>query len=724
MRFINKDILLWSIPRLVLLLFVALQIYDPAFVRMLRLKTFDVYQQISPRLDADYPVYVIDIDEKSLAEVGQWPWPRTIMAELVEKTFEQQAAGLAFDIVFAEPDGLSPENVKHLWNLDEETKNSLSRVPPHDLTFSRTVSQYPVVAGQVFTFYSEGKGENEDSLGIMPKSLIESSTEVPLSNYIKKATGAVRNLPGIEYKSPGLGHFTIGFDVDSVARYVPMLIQYEEEIFPSLSLELLRLSMGIEDIKAEVDDTGVKNLTVGDYTFPTNNHANYWVHFRHHNRDRYVSAVDVLNGNLPEGTLAGKIAIIGTSAMGLFDLRSSPLDAILPGVDVHMQVLETILDGDFLHRPEWLKTAEILFVLLVGLLMMLLMEKQSAIKSFIFATFVISGTLGSCIWIFIEYGYLLDVGLPIIALSLVFTTHNFVKYAKEEAAKKEIRNAFGHYLSSDMVNILTENTDSLILGGTEKEVTLMFSDIRSFTTISEGLGAEELTTFINEYLTPMTDSIMKYKGTIDKYMGDAIMAFWNAPLTVEDHTYKACASALEQMQTLKELNAGWKERGLPPIRIGIGINTGMACVGNMGSTQRFDYTVLGDSVNLAARLESSSKMYGMDIVVSQYVKDIIGSKGIFLPLDLVTVKGKTEPVATYALLELENATDEMKLNTAIMEEFMTLYRAQQWVKAKKKLSELPDEYKVLKNLYEERIANYRKNPPAKNWDGSYVATSK
>jgi adenylate cyclase len=360
----------------------------------------------------------------------------------------------------------------------------------------------------------------------------------------------------------------------------------------------------------------------------------------------------------------------------------------------------------------------------MGFFMMLFMEKQSAVKSFVFAIFVLTGTLGGCVWVFIEYGLLIDVGLPLIALGVVFTMHNFVKYAKEEAAKKEIRNAFGHYLSSDMVNILTENTDSLILGGTEKELTILFSDIRSFTTISEGLGPDELTTFINEYLTPMTDSIMNHEGTIDKYMGDAIMAFWNAPLDIKDHTYQCCSSALEQMKMLEELNVGWAQKGLPPIKIGIGINTGLACVGNMGSTQRFDYTVLGDSINLAARLESSSKMYGVDIVVSQYVKDVIGSRGVFMPIDLVIVKGKTEPVATYALLGLEEATDEAKANATIMEDFMELYKARQWLKAKKKLAELPQEHEVLKKLYEDRMASYRKSPPPKNWDGSYVATSK
>jgi adenylate cyclase len=698
--------------------------YDPAFVRMIRLKTFDIYQQISPRLDADYPVYVIDVDEKSLAQVGQWPWPRTIIAELVEKTFEQQAAGMAFDIVFAEPDGLSPENVKQLWNLDDATKDALSRVTPHDITLSRTIQNYPVVAGQVFTFLSEDMGEKEDALEIMPKSPIESTTEHPISDHVQTATGAVRNLAGIEYKAPGLGHFTFVSDVDSIARRVPMIVQYENEIFPSLSLELLRVAMGLEGLTVDVGERGIQQVNVGDYSFPTDSKGNYWVHFRHHNRDRYVSAVDVLNGSLPEGTLAGKLVIVGTSAMGLFDLRSSPLDPILPGVDVHMQVVETILDQDFLYRPEWSKNAEILFVLLIGFLMMMLMEKQTAVKSFVLAAFVIGGTLAGCIWAFITHGFLLDVGLPLIALGVVFTMHNFVKYAKEEAAKKEIRKAFGHYLSPDMVNILTEDADNLSLGGAEKEITVFFSDIRSFTTISEGLSPDELTVFINEYLTPMTDIIMRHKGTIDKYMGDAVMAFWNAPLDIKDHTYHACVSALEQMKVLKELNVGWAERKMPPINIGIGINTGMACVGNMGSTQRFDYTVLGDSVNLAARLESSSKMYGVDIVVSEDVKESIGDKGAFLPIDFVIVKGKTEPIATYALLGLEDAADEMKQSVAIMEGFMKLYRAREWAKAKNKLSELPDTYEVLKKLYKERIASYKKTPPPKDWDGSYTATSK
>jgi adenylate cyclase len=699
---------------------VLLQISDPAFVRMIRLKTFDIYQQISPRLDGDYPVYVIDVDEKSLAEIGQWPWPRTVMAELVEKAFEQQVAGLAFDMVFAETDRLSVENIKGMWDLDEATKDGLSKIQPNDIIFAKTIQKYPVVVGHIF----DDTGEKEEDFDFIPKSPILSLTDTPISTHVQHATGAIRNLPNIEYRAQGAGHFIFAADVDNISRRVPMIVQYKDEFFPSLSLELLRVAMNVEDITVNATPEGIQDITVGDVIIPTDGEGNYLVHFRHHNMDRYVSAVDVLNGTLPEGTLAGKLVFIGTSAMGLLDLRSTPLDSAKAGVDVHMQVVETIMDGDSLHRPVWFKRAEILFVLLMGFFMMLFMEKQSAVKSFVFAIFVLTGTLGGCVWVFIEYGLLIDVGLPLIALGVVFTMHNFVKYAKEEAAKKEIRNAFGHYLSSDMVNILTENTDSLILGGTEKELTILFSDIRSFTTISEGLGPDELTTFINEYLTPMTDSIMNHEGTIDKYMGDAIMAFWNAPLDIKDHTYQCCSSALEQMKMLEELNVGWAQKGLPPIKIGIGINTGLACVGNMGSTQRFDYTVLGDSINLAARLESSSKMYGVDIVVSQYVKDVIGSRGVFMPIDLVIVKGKTEPVATYALLGLEEATDEAKANATIMEDFMELYKARQWLKAKKKLAELPQEHEVLKKLYEDRMASYRKSPPPKNWDGSYVATSK
>ncbi len=719
---INKENLLSAIPRIVLLCFVALQIYDPAIVKTLRLKTFDAYQQIYPRLDGDYPVYVIDIDEKSLAEVGQWPWPRSIIANLVEKTFEQNTAGMAFDMVFAEPDGLSPENVKQLWNLDEQTKNSLSKVTPHDIVFSRTIQQYPVVAGQIFT-YDNIQQNHDDLLENNPKSIIKSSNGEDLTKYIHNATGSVRNLPGIEYKAPGLGHFNFLSDMDNIARRVPMLVSYEGKVFPSLTLELLRVATGAEDITVNLNIKGVESISVAGYTFPTDGMGNYWIHFRPYNKARYVSASDILNGTV-KNDLTGKLAIVGTSAMGLLDLRSSPLNSVLPGVDVHLQVLETILDKDFLYRPSWAKIAEILFVLLVGFLMMFLMEKQSAIKSFVFAFTLLIATFAGCVAAFIYYGVLLDVGLPLIALASVLTTHNFVKYAKEEASKKEIRNAFGHYLSPDMVKILTENSNNLSLGGSEKEVSILFSDIRSFTTISEGLSPDELTTFINEYLTPMTNNIMHNKGTIDKYMGDAIMAFWNAPLDIEKHTYLTCLSALEQIEILKELNIGWAKRGLPPIRIGIGINTGMACVGNMGSTQRFDYTILGDSVNLAARLESSSKMYGVDIVVSQSVKDIVGDSGVFMPIDFVIVKGKTKPIATYALLGLEDTPASLKQDASVMIEFMELYKAKQWAKASKKLNELDDTYKTLKNLYKERIASYKKSPPPKNWDGSYVATSK
>lgn len=719
---LTKEAILSVIPQLVLLLFVLLQVFDPKPVQMVRMKTFDLYQHQFPRAEKSYPIYVIDVDEKSLAEIGQFPWPRSVMAGLVEQTFEQGAAGLAFDMVFAEPDGFSPENVKHLWDLDQQTRDALGKVTPHDIAFSRTLKNYPVVAGM--SFLDDKAAEKDYELDLIPKAVIESSSDEYLEKYVKEAVGAVRNLPGIEYNTPGLGHFYIDFNVDSVARSVPMLMRYKGEVLPSLSLELLRIGLGEESIFVNVDEEGIHEITVGDYTFPTDKNGSYWIHFRQYNVDRYVSASDVINNTLPEGTLAGKLAIVGTSALGLFDLRSSPLNAVLPGVDIHMQAVETILKKEFLYRPSWSRTAEILFVLFGGIAMMWMTKRRSAVQSFIIAMAFLAVTVGSCLWAFKEYGYLLDAGVPLIALMSVFMVYNFVKYAREEASKREIRKAFGHYLSRDLVDILTEDTDSLSLGGEKKEMTILFSDIRSFTTISEGLGPEELTTFINEYLTPMTDLILRHQGTIDKYMGDAIMAFWNAPLNIEDHAYKACLTSLEMMQDLKELNVGWAERGLPPINIGIGLNTGDTYVGNMGSNQRFDYTVLGDSVNLAARLESSSKMYGASIVVSQCIKDAIGDRGVFMPIDFVIVKGKTEPIATYALLGLEDTSNELREHAATMEAVMASYKARKWTQAQKELDKLPDTYEVLKNLYKERIATYKKTPPPKNWDGSYTATSK
>ena len=713
------------IPWLVLMAFVGIRTWDPDMVRSLRFATFDAYQQLFPRRgDMDYQVYVVDFDDKSLASVAQWPWPRTLIDTLLRKIFmEYQAAAVGFDMVFPEPDRTSPENLKNLWNLDAETRDALAFVPKHDMVFAHGLGQFPVVLGQPFNFHGSIEGEAQSAIQIEPK--LEYIFDAPqVLRWLPEAKGVVRNLPGLEAKASGIGHFAFATDVDNVVRRIPMLVRYGQQIYPSLSLELLRVGIGATSIRIMGDVHGLTGLQVGDFYLPTDENGYFWIKYRPYDAGRYLSAVDILDGTAPIDAIAGGLVLMGTSAAGLLDLRSTPIDGIAAGVDAHVQALENILTQNFLYRPQWFSLIEEVLLILFGVFMIYFVSRFGALRSGALALFLVSLNLLACLWAFQAYGFLFDASFPLLTLFSVFMVQNFVRYMDEEASRKAIRSAFGHYLSPALVEILAKSPDKLSLGGEEKEVTVLFSDIRGFTTLSEGMSAEQLTRFINLYLTPMTDLIMNKQGTIDKYMGDAIMAFWNAPLDTPQHARLACEAALEMVALLPKLNDDWRQKGLPEIDIGIGLNTGIASVGNMGSDQRFDYTVLGDTVNLGSRLEGLSKQYGVKIVVSQAVVAQV-PEGMFMPLDNVAVKGKTEPVSIYALLGLkaDPAAVIYAEDVETARQGIEAYRSKAWEQAKMAWSRL-EHFPVLQQLYLERIETFIQSPPPAHWDGVFIATSK
>lgn len=693
---------------------------EPQFARVLRLKLFDLYQQTWPRELVDLPVYIVDIDEKSLAEIGQWPWSRNVMAELVEKTFEAGTKSMAFDIVFAEPDRTSPSVISKNWNLNDEAKKSLAALPDNDDIFAKTVAKYPVVMGFTLLF-------NEDD--VVEKDLIPAVGIGGRGNYadfIPHANGTVRNIGKLEENANSIGWFGYLPEVDNIIRRLPSLVtinieedgEVYQELFPPLALELLRLYQGKNNLTAISDEHGMKAIKAGEYELPTDADGYYWIRFRKGDRNNYISAADVLSGNVPEGMLKDSMVLVGTSAMGLLDMRTTPLDVSLPGVDVHAQIIENILTESFLHRPAWVLYAEFLYVLISAMCVLILVHYVGALWGWLIASSFAASVVGVSVWAFIQHGFLLDAVFPLLTISIMYLMQLVLKYAKEEASKKAIRSAFGHYLSKDLVNILTKDPTHLQLGGEEKEMTFLFSDIRGFTSLSEGLTPQQLTSFMNSYLTPMTDIVMSHQGTIDKYMGDAIMAFWNAPLDIQDHAIEACTSALAMMNALEELNSEWNANDLPSLDIGIGIHTGIASVGNMGSDQRFDYSVLGDSVNLASRLEGLCKLYGVNIILSEDTNRQAPDFNAIL-IDTVRVKGKSESVNIYSLSHSFVAMQEKD----DIEAGIKFYRFQQWNEAEE-CFERVHAHLTLKSLYLQRIKEYKTNPPPLDWDGSYTATSK
>jgi adenylate cyclase len=710
--------LLVIVPYLMLGGLFLLREHDPEFIQSIRYKTFDFYQATWPRQGTNAPVYIIDIDEKSLAEIGQWPWPRTVMAELIEKTFSRLKAGtLALDVVFAEPDRTTPHIVSRDWPLSDTLRQQLATLPDHDTRLAEVIAKYPVVLGYVFQYQPPLVAH--DDFG--PKVGVSLRTRG--SHNLQEGYQVIRNVPVIEQAAAGMGYFSFKPDSDGIVRKPSLVTLHNGEFYPILGMEALRLWNGARSYITDVNATGdVTAFRIGDIVLPTDARANFWVRYRDFDTSRYFSASDVLYDRLPEGALDGAIVFVGTSASGLLDIRATPVHPAMPGVDVHAQMVENVLDGQFLRRDHTADFYEQVFLLVMGLLLIVLVERFGALTG----GFVVFSVLGMVtvmsVQAFRHLHMLVDVVYPSITIIGVYMVHNILKYAREESQRKAIRHAFGHYLSGDLINALTEAPDQLKLGGEQKHMTMLFSDIRGFTTLSESLPPQELTRLLNAYLTPMREIVMANKGTIDKYMGDAIMAFWNAPLTIQEHERLACASALAMLDKLRELNAAWAAEGRPTLDMGLGIHCGTVTVGNMGSTQRFDYTVLGDAVNLASRLEGLCKLYGVRAVVSHAIKDAVPD-ALCLSLDLVAVKGKTEPVAIYELVALGQGTPEQQHEVTTTQAAMDAYRARDWATAEKLFKTLKS-HDTLRDLYLERIKAFRKKAPPKGWDGIYVATSK
>lgn len=748
-------------------------IAQPKLIEPLQNWTFDTYQRLHPRVP-DYDrmpaqVVIIDIDEASLDAYGQWPWPRTIMAQLVENLRSYGVLVTGFDIVFSEPDRTSPRQLQAtIPNLPNDIRATLASLKDHDALFGQTIAKGQVVLGQVgeHKHIADGRLHPKARFGAKKTSF----DAPPLATLLHRYPGAVLNLEVLEEPAAGIGLFSTLPDADGVYRKVAMLERIGNNpqtasIFPALSLEMIRIALGGADSAfVEINENGIQQILLkaaggGVFKIPTDRFGRIWVHFARYPTAReplYVSARKVLEKTAAPALLENKLAIVGTSAIGLKDIRTTPVSGQLPGVEVHAQVMETILSGSHLKRevsnfwripftPVYLSIwqLELLSIFIGGMLIVILVPRLSALLTFFAGSAVISGLIGIGWFHYLEQQVLVDYTYPSACIFAVFFVLTYLNYMREEAQRKQIRHAFGHYVSPALLEELANNPDKLALGGETRHLTVLFSDIRGFTTISERFNAQELTRFINSFLTPMTNVILSSKGTVDKYMGDAIMAFWNAPLDDPDHAKNACHAALDMQVAVKSLNEKLAKeaaninpneqqtnrRYYMPIKIGVGINSGACCVGNMGSEQRFDYSALGDDVNLASRLEGQSKTYGVDIVLGENTYQQVSADFATIELDLIQVKGKTEPVRIHVLLGEKSMCDDTLFQFAKAETnaLLAAFRSQKWDAAQSHAQQLAERYPPLvelAQLYQVRIEEYRKNPPPEEWDGSYIAMSK
>ena len=770
-----------------LLAALSVRIADPAPVEAFRVKAFDLYQNLWPRPIGNHPVAIIDLDEKSLSEFGQWPWPRTLVAELIEKLGAAGVLVVGFDTIFAEYDRLSPAQIADLIPiLNARERAALKKLPSNESIMARAMAKTKTVLGHagLETPLPAGRAKT------MIRSPVRAMAGGDPRPFLPSYASLLPNVPELEAAAAGHGVFSLGAERDGKVRRVPLVVSIGKDIWPTLTLEMLRAAYGDNTLITRRNVAGMESVQLqirrelgsGHFVVPTDANGRIWVHYSKpdqfntpNNAGRlYISAADVLKDRVPAERLRDKFVIVGTSAVGLKDLRDTPVLNRMPGVEIHANILEQVFAAEadytaavqrriselrqnsvgksaaaqiaiseldkedfFLRYPNYSNSAELFLTFLAGLILMILIPRAGPVK-----TLFVLGAGGTILVVFGGYLYnahklLLDLTYPGSTMIALYAVLAFGNYTREAAEKKQVRSAFRQYLSPTLVEQLADNPDRLQLGGQSKEMTFLFCDVRDFTSISESYKSDPqaLTILINRLLTPLSEAILAHSGTIDKYMGDCVMAFWNAPMDVEDHERHACNAALDMLVALEQINrtrfAEAMDAGMEyiPLRVGIGLNTGECVVGNMGSAQRFDYSVLGDSVNLAARLEAYSSDYGVTIVLGEATAEKVKDQFALLELDQITVKGRSEASTVYGLIGDQTLLEDDTFHTlkTLNSRMLRAYRAQKWREASllagqcAAMDHAPD---GLYALYRERIEAYQIDPPAEDWDGIFIATTK
>ncbi|MGZ5834688.1 MAG: CHASE2 domain-containing protein [Xanthobacteraceae bacterium] len=715
---------------------IGVRYWDPGPVEELRLRGFDFYQNLQPR-DAKFrPVVIVDLDEASLKEYGQWPWPRTLVADLVTKLSDLGAAAIGFDILFSEPDRTSPSVIaRTIKGLDQETEAKLSALPSNDDVLAKAVENSRVVLGR------SGDGVPQPDarpLDISGFAIMGPPNSDP-KRYLVSFPVLLGNLQNLEKAAAGRGLFSFRPDRDGIVRRAPLAMVAAGQLVPALSTELLRVAINKNSPLIRLNEGGILSVGVPGYELPTDGNGRVWVYFGRSDRSRYVSAKDVLKGTVPRDRFEKRLVLIGTSAVGLLDLKYTPVDSAMPGVEVHAQIIESAFSRTFLKNPLEATLTEMAVMAVMGIGIVTVGPMIGPLAMLIVGALGAAAVIAASWIAFSQYGLLYDAIFPLLSIIAVYAILVFVNYFREQAGRQRVRSAFGQYLSPTLVEQLAQSPDKLVLGGEEREMTVMFSDVRGFTSISELYkdDPQGLTQLMNRLLTPLTNAIIARTGTIDKYMGDAIMAFWNAPLDDKAHEVHACEAALDMMERLTSLNKEREQEALAnnqkflPIKIGVGLNTGRCVVGNMGSDMRFQYTVLGDCVNLASRLEGQTKSYGVKILIGSRTAQAIEDKFALIELDRVTVKGKTEPETVYAVFGGSDLaqSDEFKSLQAAFASMLARYRAQDWDGATAALnvcrkfnSGLDVSEAAL--IYAERIEAFRVSPPPAGWDGVFALQTK
>ena len=704
-------------------------------IERLELIAYDAHLKFTVPNKKSNDIVIIDIDESSLTAEGRWPWSRNKIAKLVENLFvDYQISMLGFDIVFAEPD--SSSGLPILENLANTTFKSsqefavglagLRETLNYDKIFAESIARYPIVLG----IYFNSTDVDAQKIGVLPEPLMTAEELKSSKDYVLKATGFGSNLKIFTESALGAGHFSQQPDPDGVVRRQPMLINYQGNIYPSLSLEMIRRIMGSGEVQPLFASSGggydsLEGLVIEGLNIPIDFEGKTLIPFRGGpgNFD-YVSATDILNKNADVSLLKNKLVIVGTTAPGLFDMRATPVSETYPGVEIHASLISGLLNQRGLKQPEYVLGYEMIVLVIAGFVMTIAGALLSPFHASLFGILLIANIIGLSHlgW---SNGTVLPVASGILMVVAIFMLNMSYGYFVESRGKKLITGLFGQYVPPELVDEMAEAPNKYTQKAESKELTVLFSDVRDFTSISESLTPGDLSDLMNEYLTPMTKVIHQSRGTIDKYMGDAIMAFWGAPLGDDRHVKNALVAAKEMVLILKDINKIFEDKGWPKIQIGIGIHTGEMSVGNMGSTFRMAYTVLGDNVNLTSRLEALTKQYGVTCMVSE---DIVKKEqeNYFREIDRVRVKGKENPVSIFELMDegmdKELLEKELNLNAKALQ----AYRNLDWSGATQLYRELsllttqPVKYEI----FLDRIEFFKLTPPKADWEGVFDHISK
>ncbi|MBM6593641.1 CHASE2 domain-containing protein [Microvirga pudoricolor] len=713
---------------------IGLRAWDPAPVEALRHKAFDVYQLIHPRDVAGDPVVIVDIDERSLGELGQWPWPRSLVADLVLRLRDAGAAVIGFDVLFPEPDRSSPEVAAGSFRgLDSETRDKLRRLTGHDALFADAIRDAKVVLGQS-GYRVSSAGSNEGSVSPDGLALVGEDPRP----YLVRFPHLLRNLPVLESAAQGRGIFSIIPEGDGTIRRIPLVALADGAIVPSLSLDMLRLMTGSDAIVLKTGAGGIQSVGVEGLEIPTDGKGRIWLHFASAGSVPYVSALDLLRGSVPRERIDGKAVLIGTSAAGLLDLKITPIHPATPGVELHAQLIESALAHTTLYRPNYTALIEFCLAATLGLVLIVLAPRVDAGTLFVLGGMVAALTIGISWYAFAYQALLIDFTFPLFASLLIYSTLVCTNLVTVSAERQRVRSAFSQYISPALVEQLAQSPEKLALGGEERDLTVLFSDVRGFTAIAESYkhDPQGLTSLINQLFTPLTNDIIERRGTIDKYMGDAIMAFWNAPLRDAEHETNACDAALRMLESLTALNERRMRESTPdhpitPLKMGIGLNTGPCVVGNFGSDLHFNYSVMGDTVNLSSRLESLCKHYGIPIMIGERTALAVAGQFAVLEIDRLRVKGKTEPERIFTVLgRAEMAGRPSFRELAVLNgQMLAAYRRRAWADALEAIIRCREAGRAygldeFYTMYVGRIRHLSDNPPTEQWAGISIFETK